>query len=244
MSRPPKPTPAQERERRARIALAGLAVVLAVICAIQAPRLLRHASAAPAAEAAVGPAAPAGASSLTAAAVAVAPAPHLHRLRGFAWKDPFRQQLQPAVGAPKAPPTKQAPIRQAAQPETAATMRTPPAVAESAPPSQVQALKPLPAKPAVIGKPGVLVLLDGRRLGLLPGDLFPAADPVFRLVSFTKKTARIALVTGTLGDGSAKLQLEVGRRLVLRDATTGKTYALVLVRPTRVLPSTAKAPKA
>jgi hypothetical protein len=99
------------------------------------------------------------------------------------------------------------------------------------------------AKPAVAGKPGVLLLLDGHKLGLLRGDLFPTADPVFRLVSFTKKTAKIALVTGTLDGGSTTLRLRAGHRLVLTDASTGRRYVLLLVRPAQVVPSAATSPK-
>jgi len=244
VSRPQRRTPAQERERRSRIALVALGAVLVLVCAVQVPRLLHRASS-PSASASAAPAvpsAPAGAASLAAAAVAPASAPHLHRLRGFAWKDPFRQQLRASDAqggeAPKTPPA----TKQAAPPQATATIRTPPAVTESAPPSRAQTLEPPAAKPAVIGKPGVLLLLDGRKLGLLPGDLFPTADPVFRLVSFTKKSAKIALVTGTLSGGASTLQLQIGHRLVLNDATTGQIYALVLVRPARVVPSAATKP--
>jgi hypothetical protein len=243
VSRPRKPTPAQERERRARIALIALAGVLVLVCAIQVPRMLHHASGASAAAAPTAPRAAAGAASLAAAAVAPARAPHLRRLHGFAWKDPFHQQIH-ASDAQQAEASKTPPAAtQSAPPQATATIRTPPDVTESAPPSQAQTLEPPAAKPAGVGKPGVLLLLDGRKLGLLPGDLFPTADPVFRLVSFTKKTARITLVTGTLAGGASALQLQIGHRLVLHDATTGETYALVLVHPARVVPSAAKPPK-
>jgi hypothetical protein len=221
--------------------------VLAIVCAVQAPRLLHHdasgADAAPAVAAPAGePAAAAGAALAAAAATPVA-APHLRRLRGFAWKDPFRQQLKPgsAVAVPAA--TASRPATPPARP--AVTPRTPPAVARSAPPEETKTFSPLPVKtqPAVVGKPGVLLLLDGRKLGLLPGDLFPTADPVFRLVSFGKKTARVALVAGTLDGGSTTLRLQAGHRLVLTNASTGERYVLLLVRPARVVPSAAKPPK-
>lgn len=245
MSRAQTLSPVQARERRARIALVALVGLLLVVCAIQVPRLLHHSSgpdAAPAVAAPAGEPAAAAGAALAAEAVAPVPAPHLRRLRDFAWKDPFRQQIKPANGSE---PAKTAPAKAPAAPRTA-TVRTPPAVTESAPPTQTQTFAPLPVKtpPAVVGKPGVLLLLDGRRLGLLPGDLFPAAEPVFRLVSFTKKTARVALVAGTLDGGSRTLQLQIGHRLVLTDASTGERYALLLVRPARVVPSAAKPPKA
>jgi hypothetical protein len=245
VSRSQKRTPAQERERRARIVLVVLAGVLVLVCAIQVPRMLHHASGdagAAAASPAVTSASSPASASLAAAAVAPSPAPHLRRLRGFAWKDPFRQQLKASATQSSETSKPPATTKQAAPPQSTATIRTPPAVTESAPPSEARTLEPPAAKPAVIGKPGVLLLLDGRKLGLLPGDLFPTADPVFRLVSFTKKSAKVALVTGTLAGGTTALQLQIGHRLVLHDATTGQTYALVLVRPARVVPSAATKP--
>lgn len=248
MSRPQTLSPAQARERRARIALAALVSLLIVVCAIQVPRLLHRSSsgadAAPAVAAPAGESAATAGAALAARAVASVPAPHLRRLRGFAWKDPFRQQLtpKPAAGAQAAsqPPKTAAPPAQSTAP-----LRTPPAVSEGVPPAQTETFTPTPvtAKPVVVGKPGVLLLVDGRKLGLLPGDLFPTADPVFRLVSFTKKTAKVALVTGTLDGGSTTLQLQAGHRLVLTDASTGQRYVLLLVRPARVVPSAAKPPK-
>jgi hypothetical protein len=237
-------SPAKARERRARIVLVALLGVLVLVCAIQVPRLL-HRSSAPAAAPAVAapagePAATAGAA-LAAEAVAAVPAPHLRRLRGFAWKDPFRQQLRPATST--TPSKTQAP-KQKPPKDATATVQTPPAVTESAPPAQTKSFKPLPSKPAATGKPGVLLLLDGRKLGLLRGDVFPTADPVFRLVTFTEKTARVALVAGTLDGGSTTLELRAGHRLVLTNASTGERYVLLLVRPALVVPGAAKPPKA
>jgi len=224
-----------------------LVSLLIVVCAIQVPRLLHHSSAgadaAPAVAAPDGESAATAGAALAAQAVASVPAPHLRALRGFAWKDPFRQQMtaKPAAGAPAKQPSKTA----APPTQSTATLRTPPAVSEAVPPAQTESFTPTPVtgKPVVVGKPGVLLLVDGRKLGLLPGDLFPTADPVFRLVSFTKKTAKVALVTGTLDGGSTTLQLQAGHRLVLTDASTGERYVLLLVRPAQVVPSTAKPPK-
>lgn len=223
-------TAVRARERRAKIALVVLLGVLVLVCALQAPKLFHHAHAAEPATATT-PAAPATPASLVVASAPRA-ATHVSRLQRFAWKDPFRQQLQPKQQA--TPPQKQAP---APPKKTTTTVpRQPPTVQASAPPADTRSFTPTPVEPVVVGRPGVLLLLDGRRLGLLRGDLFPAADPAFRLVSFTKKTARVALLGGTLSGGGSVLTLRAGHRLVLTNASTGDRYVLELVRPARVVP--------
>ncbi|HEX7083353.1 MAG TPA: hypothetical protein VF186_04500 [Gaiellaceae bacterium] len=226
-----KPTPAEARERRAKIAAVVLTVVFVAVCAFQVPRVLKHfnsSSTAATSTTTTTSASPAPAAAAPAVLVS-ARATHLSRLSRFAWKDPFRQQLQPKATAPAAP-AKPPAAKPQPKPKPAAP------VTASAPPAQTKSFTPLPAKPLQEGRPGVLLLLDGKRLGLLRGDLFPTADPVFRLVSFTKKAARVALLAGTLSDGGSTLKLQQGHELVLRNATTGDRYVLELVRPARVVP--------
>jgi hypothetical protein len=223
-----RPTPAEARERRAKIAAVVLTVVFVAVCAIQVPRVLKHfesSSSDAAATTTTTPAPPAAAPAVLVSARTT----HLSRLGRFAWKDPFRQQLQPKATAPAAP-AKPPAAKPQPKPKPAAP------VTASAPPAQTKSFTPLPAKPLQEGRPGVLLLLDGKRLGMLRGDLFPTADPVFRLVSFTKKTARVALLAGTLSDGGSTLKLQQGHELVLRNATMGDRYVLELVRPARVVP--------
>lgn len=239
MSSGRKPTPAQARERRARIAAVALSVVFLGVCAIQAPRVLKavHGNSAPPAAA---PSAPAASASLAAAA-GPAPAARSSLLR-FTLKDPFRQQVAPTAtgGAPAASPTPTA--KPAAGPPDTGTRPAVPVVASAPAPTTVTfTSKPATRNPAA--RRGVLVLLDGNRQGLLRGDLFPVADPVFRLKGFTRTTARLQLVGGTLAGGGEVLTLRAGHRLVLRNATTGARYVLEFVHPALVVPRRAAAPK-
>jgi hypothetical protein len=241
MSRVRKPTAAQLRERRARIAAIVLGAVFVLVCAVQAPKLLRQLHGSSTASAplvagapiAVGAPIAAGAAPSTGTFVsATAPAAaHLGRLSRFALKDPFRQQLQAAAagGAGGAAPPAKQPTKPAAP------------VKASVPPTQSKTFTPTPAKPTAprVTRRGILLLLDGRRQGLLRGDLFPAANPIFRLVSFSATAARVALVGGTFGDGGTILSLRPGHRLILKNATTGARYVLVYVRVAQVVPSAA-----
>jgi hypothetical protein len=52
---------------------------------------------------------------------------------------------------------------------------------------------------------------------------------VFRLSSWSKGTAQIAIVGGSYATGDATLTLEVGVPVTLENTTDGKRYKLVLL---------------
>jgi hypothetical protein len=58
---------------------------------------------------------------------------------------------------------------------------------------------------------------------------FPAASPVFHLVSLTPKTAKISVAGGSLASGAPTLTLRLGKPVTLANTADGTRYRLVLV---------------
>jgi hypothetical protein len=58
---------------------------------------------------------------------------------------------------------------------------------------------------------------------------FPADDPVFRLVSLTSKTAKIAIADGSLSTGAPTVTLTKGKKVTLMNTADGTRYDLVVV---------------
>jgi len=76
-----------------------------------------------------------------------------------------------------------------------------------------------------------VVSVNGVRQALVPGALFPAANPVFVLVGEQpdKKTVTIGVAGGAYENGARTTRLALGKPLVLVNTTTGARYRLVLV---------------
>jgi hypothetical protein len=76
-----------------------------------------------------------------------------------------------------------------------------------------------------------VISVNGARQALSAGSRFPAADPVFVLVSEDqkKKTVVVGVAGGAYASGSRTTKLVVGKPLVLVNTTTGARYRLVLV---------------
>jgi hypothetical protein len=76
-----------------------------------------------------------------------------------------------------------------------------------------------------------VISVNGARQALSAGSRFPAADPVFVLVSEDekKKTVVVGVAGGAYTSGSRTTKLVVGKPLVLVNTTTGARYRLVLV---------------
>ena len=58
---------------------------------------------------------------------------------------------------------------------------------------------------------------------------FPAAAPVFHLVSLTRTSAKIAIAGGSYADGSATITLKKGKTLTLENTSDGSRYVLKLI---------------
>ena len=132
----------------------------------------------------------------------------------FPGKDPFVQQaikLKAVAAAPATPAT------------------TPP------PPPPPAASKQ-PASKARFG----LISVNGAKEQVGVGSSFPAADPVFQLVSLTKTTAKIGIAGGSLSTGTGTVTLTKGKKVTLMNTADGTRYELVLVSG----PGPARGPRA
>lgn len=127
----------------------------------------------------------------------------------FASKDPFAPQVggrSPASGAPPAAtPAPPRETRQAAQ--------------QQAPATQSRGA----VRTATISVNGVSSQVS-------VSSTFPEGDPIFKLVSLTKTTAKVGIVDGTYATGSQTIALKKGGKPVtLINTADGTTYVLRLV---------------
>ena len=71
--------------------------------------------------------------------------------------------------------------------------------------------------------------MNGEAERVTVGGSFPASDPVFRLVSVKKTTAKVAIAGGSLSSGDGAVTLTKGKKLTLMNTADGTRYELVLV---------------
>lgn len=122
----------------------------------------------------------------------------------FESKDPFVQQ----TGAPEA----------GAPPAAKGTPAAPPPPPPPPPPPASSAARYTSAHISVNG--------ETEQVGV--GATFPASDPVFRLVSLKKTTAKVAIAGGSLSTGDGTVTLTKGKKLTLMNTADGTRYELVL----------------
>jgi hypothetical protein len=77
--------------------------------------------------------------------------------------------------------------------------------------------------------PTVSLSVNGVVSRVSSGGTFPSGTPVFRLASWTKGSAQIAIVGGSYAEGTATLTLRVGVEVTLENQTDGKRYKLKLL---------------
>jgi hypothetical protein len=138
----------------------------------------------------------------------------------FKSKDPFRQLIKTDATSSKSSDT-----TTKKQPATSLKLKVVPSApaAKAAPATRKVVLPFLSATISVNGvKEGVNVKVD-----------FPAAAPLFRLVSLTKRTAKISVAGGSLANGAPTLTLRRGKPLTLMNTADGTRYRLVLVSTSR-----------
>ena len=113
-------------------------------------------------------------------------------------------------------------VQQATAPQAPATPASKPAPKPPPPP---------PPPPAASSGPkynSAQISVNGQTEQVGVGATFPAADPVFRLVSLTKSTAKVAIAGGSLSTGGAAVTLTKGKKLTLMNTADGTRYELVL----------------
>lgn len=214
---------AKAKAKRQKIIAAVGGVILLLVLAYEVPSLMKTMNKKPpVSSAATGP--PAGAQitppttpGTTPVAVPVAssstltdsdPAPQagsgqLLSFDRFSSKDPFVQQAL----APKTPPA----------------AATPPAAPPPPPPP------PASSKPPAVKATSAEISVNGTVEKVTVSQTFPAADPVFKLVSLTKKTAKITIAGGSLSTGDGTVTLTKGKKVTLMNTADGTRYELILV---------------
>jgi hypothetical protein len=123
----------------------------------------------------------------------------------FSSKDPFIQQAGAAASA---------------------STRPPPAKTKKPEPKPPVAANPTPPTPAPTA---ARISVNGIRELVDLGKAFPSSDPVFRLVSLTRTTAKIGIAGGSLSTGDATATLTKGKKVTLMNTADGTRYELLLV---------------
>lgn len=122
--------------------------------------------------------------------------------------------------------TSKDPFLQQGTAETAGPAPTQPKTPQPPPPPPT----PAPAPKAPSGKlTSARISVNGEAEKVSVGATFPAADPVFRLVSLTKTSAKIAIAGGSLSTGDSAVTLTKGKKLTLMNTADGTRYELLLV---------------
>jgi hypothetical protein len=85
-----------------------------------------------------------------------------------------------------------------------------------------------PAAPATALTTAV-ISVNGAPESVQVGGTFPTADPYFKLVSLTKKGAKISIAGGTLDNGAPTVTLTKNKALTLMNTADGTRYVLRLV---------------
>ena len=92
----------------------------------------------------------------------------------------------------------------------------------TSPPASTPAAPATPLTTAVIS-------VNGAPESVQVGGTFPTADPYFKLVSLTKKGAKISIAGGTLENGAPTVTLTKNKALTLMNTADGTRYVLRLV---------------
>jgi hypothetical protein len=153
----------------------------------------------------------------------------------FETKNPFTPQVSAASGTgvttttPTTPtsankPGADVPATTPAAPGTTA-IPTPPGVS-AVPSTQAPSGTATTTTPA---QPTVSLSVNGIVSHVASGGTFPSGAPVFRLSSWTKGSAQVAIVGGSYASGTGTLTLHVGEAVTLENQTDGKRYKLELL---------------
>jgi hypothetical protein len=233
---------AKEKEKKQKIVLAVGGVVLLAMLAIQLPKLMKHGGGATASPvsatvtttAADGTAAAPAAAELTTFQNTDAALPKsLDKLSSFSRfhaKDPFKQQATDKPAAPGAQ----------AQASPAATVQPQSAVKAAAGAGPIFGMLELPttsratAAPAITGLPAARLRINGKAVRIAIGRSFPASNPFFRLAGFGPGNVKIAVVRGSLADGSSTLTLRRRHPVTLVNTVNGGRYTIQFLATARV----------
>ena len=85
--------------------------------------------------------------------------------------------------------------------------------------------------------------MNGASESVTTGGSFPAANPIFQLVSLTASSAKVAVAGGSYASGAQTLALKVGKPVTLVNTADGTRYTLTL-QPQGTVAPTASSPGA
>jgi hypothetical protein len=103
-----------------------------------------------------------------------------------------------------------------------------------------------PPAPPTAPPTSAVISVNGVSESVTSGGNFPAANPLFQLVSVTASSARISVVGGSYATGSPTLTLRVNKPVTLANTADGTRYTLTLQPQGTVAagPSSAASPSA
>lgn len=178
------------------------------------------------------PPAPSGTGGSSGLVSAVTPSLDQGQLRTFTLldsKDPFNSD------GPSPTPTG------AAGPTSGQGTTSQPSPPKTQPKATPPAQQPKPAKIVVPPPTSAVIAVNGVKALVTAASDFPlTSDPttngLFRLVSLTRTTAKIAIVGGSYASGAATLTLHVGQPVTLANTADGTRYTLELFRQGTTVP--------
>jgi hypothetical protein len=85
-----------------------------------------------------------------------------------------------------------------------------------------------PPAPPTAPPSSAVISVNGVGESVTSGGNFPAANPLFQLVSLTASVARVSVVGGTYADGAPTLTLRVNKPVTLANTADGTRYTLTL----------------
>lgn len=93
-----------------------------------------------------------------------------------------------------------------------------------------------PPAPPTAPPSAAVIAINGVSESVQSGAGFPAANPMFDLLSLTAASAKVSVIGGSYASGSASLSLKVGKPVTLVNTADGTRYTLELM-PQGTVPS-------
>jgi hypothetical protein len=87
----------------------------------------------------------------------------------------------------------------------------------------------IPPAPPAPPPTSAVISVNGTSESVASGSNFPAASPVFQLLSLTATTAKISVVGGSYASGAGTLTLKVNKPVTLVNTADGTRYTLLLM---------------
>jgi hypothetical protein len=249
MAKKKRVDPIKQREKRAKVAAIVGVLVLALVAAYEIPTVMKATKAPPAPVRAsngstagsstagslpnitsgASPSAPTSSESSGQLVDTDIPPPstdgQLVSFSVFATKNPFSPQVSTVQGGSATATAPSSGNKQGADTSgSSAPTTTIPAVPGTT------VVPPAPATTATTRmQPAAAISVNGVVSHVATQGTFPAGAPVFRLASWTRDSAQVAIVGGSYANGGATLTLYIGQALTLENQTDGKRYKLELL---------------